>query len=56
MLSVRLSPELETVPACAMVTSPARANCPDFSGHAKVALPPFRLKQPQPPGGALLCR
>src|ERR1700728_1681912 len=31
-------------------------NLLDSRGHAKLALPPFKLKQPQPPGGALLLR
>jgi hypothetical protein len=30
------------------------ATWPDFTGQANEALPPFMLKQPQPPGGALL--
>jgi hypothetical protein len=54
VLMVSVYALLLMLPACAMVKSPTRANLPVLTGHAKVALPPLRLMQVHPPGGALL--
>jgi hypothetical protein len=54
MLSVRPAPEFAMLDAVAAVISPTIANLPVLIGHAKVALPPLRLKHPQLAGGALL--